>query len=113
AVFSRIEPYLRTKKMGPAWSPYAAPSKNEPYTELGPTENQTVLGGELIPHQENRAVFSVDTLTSGTVSVLTASKQVEIQLISPSGKVYTKQDAVVTTGDDTFFKGAFIHTFQI
>ncbi|MBG9832386.1 hypothetical protein ABE50_32320 [Bacillus wiedmannii] len=58
-------------------------------------------------------MFSVDTLTSGTVSVLTASKQVEIQLISPSGKVYTKQDAVVTTGDDTFFKGAFIHTFQI
>ncbi|HDR3658631.1 TPA: hypothetical protein QCO67_005186 [Bacillus cereus] len=113
AVFSRIEPYLRTKKMGPAWSTSAAPSTNEPYTELGTTENQTVLGGELIPHQENRAVFSVDTLTPGTVSILTASKQVEIQLISPSGKVYNKQDAVVTTGDDTFFKGAFIHTFQI
>lgn len=96
--------------MGPAWSTSAAPSTNEPYTELGTTENQTVLGGELIPHQENRAVFSVDTLTPGTVSILTASKQVEIQLISPSGKVYNKQDAVVTTGDDTFLKGPlFIH----
>ncbi|WP_230876760.1 hypothetical protein [Bacillus sp. SRB3LM] len=99
--------------MGPAWSPSATPSKNEPYTELGPTENQTVVGRELIPHQENRAVFSVDTLTPATVSILTASKQIEIQLISPSGKVYNKQDAVVTTGDDTFFKGAFIHTFQL
>nr|WP_170957387.1 hypothetical protein [Bacillus thuringiensis] len=113
AVFSRIEPYLRTKKMVKAWSPSSAPSTNEPYTELGTTENQTILGGELMPHQENQAVFSVDTLTPGTVSILTASKQVDIQLISPSGKVYNKQEAVETTGDDTFFKGAFIHTFQI
>ncbi|MBG9580635.1 hypothetical protein ABE42_15840, partial [Bacillus thuringiensis] len=44
AVFSRIEPYLRTKKMEKTWSPPSAPSTNEPYTELGPTENQTVLG---------------------------------------------------------------------
>ncbi|WP_438357234.1 esterase/lipase family protein [Bacillus toyonensis] len=113
AVFSRIEPYLRTKKMGEELLASSSPSTNEPYTELGMTENQTVLGGELVPHQENRATFSVDTLTPGTVSILTASKQVEIQLISPSGKVYNKQEAVLTTGDDTFFKGSSIHTFQI
>ncbi|WP_269061754.1 hypothetical protein [Bacillus sp. SRB3LM] len=26
------------------------PSMSEPYTELGTTENQTILGVELIPH---------------------------------------------------------------
>ncbi|OPA12367.1 esterase/lipase family protein [Bacillus cereus] len=113
AVFSRIEPYLRTKKMGKSWSPSSAPSTNELYTELGTTENQTVLGGELIPRQENHAVFFVDTLTPGTVSILTASKPTEIQLISPSGTVHNTQDTVVTKGNDTFFKGAFIHTFEI
>ncbi|PGW57873.1 esterase/lipase family protein [Bacillus thuringiensis] len=113
AVFSRIEPYLQTKKIGKAWSPSSALSTNDSYPESGTTENQTVLGGELIPNQENRAVFSVDTLTPGIVSILTASKQVEIQLISPSGKIYKKQDALVTKGNDNFFKGAFIHMFQI
>nr|WP_230876810.1 hypothetical protein [Bacillus sp. SRB3LM] len=74
-VFSRIEPYLLKKE---SWSTFSAPSTNKLYTELGTKENQTVLGGELIPHQENCAVFSVDTLTPGTVSILTVNKQVEM-----------------------------------
>nr|WP_128857024.1 hypothetical protein [Bacillus sp. CDB3] len=113
AVFSRIEPYLRTKKMGKAPLPPSSPSHDKQYAEMDTIENQTVLGGELIPHKENRATFSVDTLTPGTVSILTATKNVDIQLISPSGKIYNKQDAVLTTGEDLFFKGAFIQTFQV
>ncbi|MEK4418608.1 esterase/lipase family protein [Bacillus sp. FSL K6-0268] len=111
AVFARIEPYLQTKEMGK--ERLSSSFMNKSYTALGTTENQTVLGGELIPHQDNYATFSVDTLTSGTVSILTANKQVEVQLISPTGTVYNKQEAVLTADKDTFFKGASIHTFQL
>ncbi len=36
--------------MGKEWLSAASLSMNKPYTDLGTTENQTVLGGELIPN---------------------------------------------------------------
>ena len=56
---------------------------------------------------------AVDKKAEGIVSVLTASSHVEIQLMSPKGKVYTNKDSVITTGEgESFFNGATIRTFK-
>ncbi|MGU3443552.1 esterase/lipase family protein [Bacillus cereus] len=110
AVFSRIEPYLQNTHKKNA---LISSSLSHPNDQMGLTENQTILGGELLPHNQNHATFTVDTETQATVSVLTATNNVDIQLISPAGNRYTKKDAILTMGDDSFFKGASIQTFQI
>ncbi|CAI8870656.1 hypothetical protein BHU24_16065 [Bacillus pseudomycoides] len=113
AVFSRIEPYLRTSTA--TFVPYTLNNNaRELVNDLNTTSNQTVLGGELIQNKWIDQTFAVDTKTEGVVSVLTASSEVKIQLISPSGKVYTDEDSKVTIGDETsYFKGASIRTFKI
>lgn len=42
---------------------------------------------------------AVDKKAEGIVSILTASSDVEVQMISPKGKVYTNKDSVITTGE--------------
>lgn len=110
AVFSRIEPYLQNTHTKNA---LISPSLPHPNDQMELTENQTILGGELLPHTKSHATFTVDTETQATLSVLTATNNVDIQLISPAGNRYTKKDAILTMGDDSFFKGASIQTFQV
>ncbi|PFN01803.1 lipase family alpha/beta hydrolase [Bacillus cereus] len=113
AVFSRIEPYLRTSTV--TFDPLYTLSSNREFVDnLNTTSNQTILGGELEPNKWIDQSIAVDTKTEGVVSVLTASSEVKIQLISPSGKVYTNKDSKFTVGDETsYFKGASIRTFKI
>ncbi|WP_429712854.1 lipase family alpha/beta hydrolase [Bacillus rhizoplanae] len=113
AVFSRIEPYLRNTS---AVASIANESILFEESQKNPAvnANQTVLGGPLTSNSWVEQTFAVDAVTDGNISVLTASPDVKIQLIAPSGKVYTNQNSKVTTGEEyAYFSGATIRTFQI
>ncbi|MCI0765108.1 hypothetical protein [Bacillus sp. TL12] len=113
AVFSRIESYLRTSTATSVPS-YTLNHNREFVDNLNTTSNQTILGGELEPNKWIDQTIAIDAKTEGVISVLTASSEVKIQLISPSGKVYTNEDSKSTVGDETsYFKGASIRTFKI
>ncbi|WP_413789186.1 lipase family alpha/beta hydrolase [Bacillus yunxiaonensis] len=112
AVFSRIEPYLRNT------SAIASIANENIFEEsqknLAVNANQTVLGGSLTPNNWVEQTFAIDTVTDGNISVLTASPDVQIQLIAPSGKVYTNQSSKATMGEEyAYFNGATIRTFQV
>ncbi len=112
AVFSRIEPYLHNTS-----SVASIANENifeESQKNLAVNANQTVLGGPLTPNSWVEQTFAVDTVTDGNVSVLTASPDVQMQLIAPSGKVYTNQNSKAATGEEyAYFSGATIRTFQV
>ncbi|WP_242144754.1 MULTISPECIES: hypothetical protein [unclassified Bacillus cereus group] len=112
AVFSRIEPYLRTSQVKVPSNFHSV--SNEISNNTNPPSNQTILGGALPQHNWVNQPFVVDRKTEGTVSILTASSEVKIELLSPSGKIYTNKDSVTTIGEEeSYFKGASIHTFQL
>ncbi len=49
----------------------------------------------------------------GIVSVLTASSDVEVQMVSPKGKTYANKDSAITISEgESFFNGATIRTFK-
>ncbi|EEL90643.1 PGAP1 [Bacillus cereus AH1273] len=113
AVFARIEPYLRTANVPVPVLLAPSNSSEEKVEQLNTTSNQAILGGELSQNQWVGQTVAVDKKAEGVVSVLTASSDVEIQLISPKGKVYTNKDSAVSTGEgESFFKGATIRTFK-
>jgi len=113
AVFARIEPYLRTANVPVPVLLATSNSSEEKVEQLNTTSNQAILGGELSQNQWVGQTVAVDKKAEGVVSVLTASSDVEIQLISPKGKVYTNKDSAVSTGEgESFFKGATIRTFK-
>ncbi len=113
AVFARIEPYLRTVNV-PVPALLAPSNSSEDKAEqLNTTSNQAILGGELSQNEWVGQTVAVDKKAEGVVSILTASSDVEIQLISPKGKVYTNKDSAVSTGEgESLFKGATIRTFK-
>lgn len=113
AVFARIEPYLRTANVPVPVLLVPSNSSEEKIEQLNTTSNQAILGGELSQNQWVGQTVAVDKKAEGVVSVLTASSDVEIQLISPKGKIYTNKDSAVSTGEgESFFKGATIRTFK-
>lgn len=113
AVFARIEPYLRTVNV-PVPALLAPSNSSEDKAEqLNTTSNQAILGGELSQNEWVGQTVAVNKKAEGVVSILTASSDVEIQLISPKGKVYTNKDSAVSTGEgESLFKGATIRTFK-
>jgi hypothetical protein len=113
AVFARIEPYLRTANVPVPALLAPSNSSEEKVEQLNKTSNQAILGGELSQNQWVGQTVAVDKKAEGVVSILTASSDVEIQLISPKGKVYTNKDSAVSTGEgESLFKGATIRTFK-
>ncbi|MDC2866131.1 esterase/lipase family protein [Bacillus sp. BP-3] len=112
AVFSRIEPYLR----GASPSPSIVNENifEESQKSLAANANQTVVGGELPSNSWVEQTFAVDIVTDGSISVLTANPNAQIQLIAPSGKVYTNQSSKAAIGEEyAYFNGATIRTFQV
>lgn len=108
-VFLRIEPYLRTastnnmKKGGEA----------EKKEIIESASNQVLLGGPLTQNKQVDHTFSVDSTTDGVISILTASQQVDVQFVSPTGKTYHLNNSQVKTGKDNFyFRGAYVQTFE-
>ncbi|TKI92154.1 hypothetical protein FC699_20605, partial [Bacillus wiedmannii] len=79
-------------------------SSNENIEQLNTTSNQNILGGELPQNQWIEQTVTVDKKAEGIVSILTASSDVEVQMMSPKGKMYTNKDSVITTGEgESFF----------
>ncbi|WP_088345931.1 esterase/lipase family protein [Bacillus cereus] len=113
AVFARIEPYLRTTNVGLPALVASSTSSNENLEQLNTTSNQNILGGELPQNQWIEQSISVDKKAEGIVSVLTASSDVEVQMVSPKGKIYANKDSAITTSEgESFFNGATIRTFK-
>lgn len=113
AVFARIEPYLRTVNVPVPALLAPSNSSEDKVEQLNTTSNQAILGGELSQNEWVGQTVAVDKKAEGVVSILTASSDVEIQLISPKGKVYTNKDSAVSTGEgESLFKGATIRTFK-
>ncbi|WP_044641649.1 esterase/lipase family protein [Risungbinella massiliensis] len=110
-VFSRIEPKLRTATINSTNQNLATYQSEQPIMS---SSNQTVLGGPLVKNKWDKQTFVVDTKTDGDISVLTATSDTQVKLISPSGKVYTNKNSNVVTGTDQFyFIGAHVQTFQL
>ncbi|ASI72578.1 esterase/lipase family protein [Bacillus cereus] len=113
AVFARIEPYLRTTNVGLPALVASSTSSNENLEQLNTTSNQNILGGDLPQNQWIEQSISVDKKAEGIVSVLTASSDVEVQMVSPKGEIYANKDSAITTGEgESFFNGATIRTFK-
>lgn len=113
AVFSRIEPYLRSDSIA------GVPSLNTNSTlqvqdEIIKTDiSQTVHGGMLQQHAWIEQTFNVNESTSGNVTIYTASDDVEVELISPSDQTYLPSLQVNSTENkSSFFSGATIQTFK-
>ncbi len=90
-MFSRIEPYLRTSNVAVPALVASSTSSNENIEQLNTTSNQNILGGELPQNQWIEQTVTVDKKSEGIVSILTASSNVEVQMISPKGKMYTNK----------------------
>lgn len=112
-VFSRIEPYLRTVT-APSITTTQAFASQSSDEQLVTDSNQAITGGPLAKSKWTKSTISVDSVTDGVISVLTASSNVNVQLVSPSGKIYTSKNSKVTkTKDDFYFKGASVQTFHL
>ncbi|MEX3713292.1 alpha/beta fold hydrolase [Cytobacillus horneckiae] len=109
AVFSRIEPQLRTASIaGVSMKSKAAIDKEQ---VISTEESYYVHGGQLLQNQTVSNRFFVNDETLEHVNVLTASANDHIKMISPSGKVY--QSIADISGEETsFFNGAAIHSFK-
>ncbi|WP_285767017.1 hypothetical protein [Peribacillus sp. SI8-4] len=113
AVFSRIEPYLRSASI--AFVPGMDIQHNLHAEEetIVSALSQTVRGGELQQNAWNEQSFHVDEAFPAAITIYTASKNVEIEVISPSNQKHTLSTIATKVKNETsFFKGATIHTFN-
>lgn len=113
AVFSRIEPYLRST------STTGIPDFNVNYKErveddvITTALAQTVLGDVLKQNVWIEQSFHVNESAPGNITIYTASDDVEVELISPSNKKYSPSLKVDSAKNETsFFNGATIQTFN-
>lgn len=112
-VFSRIEPVLRTSTFTATATPVTMMAASENQT-IESANNQVIFGGPLTKNRTSGKSFAIDRKTNATLSVLTATAHTKVQLISPSGKIYTKKNSkVVTTRDQDAFRGAYVQTFHL
>ncbi|MBA4494802.1 hypothetical protein ACFO25_03360 [Paenactinomyces guangxiensis] len=112
ASFARIEPTLRTaaaagtalKNTGAA-AASAQPASDEQY----------IHGGSLSANQAVEREVAVDSTSPEAVfTILTKSPDVEVTLISPTGKSYSKTNKEYFAATDReFFAGASIQAFRI
>ncbi|WP_370874981.1 esterase/lipase family protein [Cytobacillus purgationiresistens] len=109
AVFSRIEPHLRTSSItGVTTSNSDSVVKNE---MISTEDSYYVHGGPLGQNKWVEESFYVGKDSLGQVSVLTASPNTKVELISPSGKTF-KSNFVISGEETSFFNSAAIHTFK-
>lgn len=113
AVFSRIEPYLRSTSIA------GIPGLNVNYKEnveddvITTALSQTVLGDVLQQNVWNEQSFHVNEAAPSDITIYTATNDVEVELISPSNKKYRPSLKVQSAKNQTsFFNGATIQTFN-
>ncbi|MFD9625767.1 esterase/lipase family protein [Peribacillus muralis] len=114
AVFSRIEPYLRSASI--AFVPIMDIQHKLQAEEdkvITSSLSQTVIGGSLQKNAWNEQSFVVDEAVPGTITIYTASKDVEIEVVSPSNKRHSLSPIIHSGKNETsFFHGATIQTFN-
>jgi len=111
AVFSRIEPYLRTASVAGVSN-----TINDSVTDemIKTAVSQYIHGGALVQNDWVEQSFSVGNSTAGNITVLTASESVEIEVISPTGIVSLGKSVTKPILDEaTIFQGATSHTFSL
>lgn len=115
-VFDRIEPYLRSTSVVPLSQMQAVSSMNEMEDEKAETQHDMfVHGGPLNAGEAvEQNVWVQPGSTKGVFNILTKSEQVNVTLVSPSGKVYNSSSAEYNkTEDKSFFVGATLQSFHV
>lgn len=111
AAFAEIDSVLRSAQ--------AVETKQDSRQEASPPNEESadhfVRGGPITASQLTEETIPVDASSEQVLfTVLTKSPEVEIQLISPTGKVYTEtSDTFSRATDETFFQGAAIQMFHL
>jgi hypothetical protein len=112
ASFSQIDPVLRTAAASSVVTTAAKPATQD----TDPAADQTyVHGGPLTTGKTEVQTVPVETgLAQAVFAVLTKGSDVNVSLVSPSGKVYKKGNPVYSSGiDQDFFKGATVQEFRV
>ncbi|MFD6209174.1 MULTISPECIES: alpha/beta fold hydrolase [unclassified Peribacillus] len=113
AVFPRIEPYLRSASTVELPSVIVKYKQQVEDDVITTALAQTVLGGELQQNIWNEQSFHVNEAAPGMITIYTASKDVEVELISPSNKRHSPSVKVHSAKNEaSFFNGATIQTFN-
>ncbi|MDR0269917.1 hypothetical protein [Paenibacillus sp.] len=110
AVFSRIEPYLRTA------STEGATTTINQSMNLDETlkSSELIHGGTLDPNDWVEESFNVDEATKGNIVLYTATDDGEAELISPTGQVYTASFLTPSDqGETSLFPSASIQAFEL
>ncbi|MGE7602932.1 esterase/lipase family protein [Peribacillus sp. NPDC097675] len=112
AVFSRIEPYLRSSSTAGVASLSEQPAEEE--ENISTTHNQIIHGGSLETNKWIEQSFSLNEATAdGEVTIYTATADVETEMISPSGIVYSQSHvSQASKGETSFLGGAYVHTLK-
>ncbi len=111
AVFSRIEPYLRTASVAGTSNVLNSSEADE---LIKTAASHYIHGGELVQNDWVKHSFSVGNSTAGNITVLTASESVEVEVISPSGMVSPGKSITKSILDEAaIFPGATSHTFSL
>ena len=111
AVFSRIEPYLRTASVAGTSNILNSSETDE---LIKTAASQYIHGGELVQNNWVEQSFSVGHSTAGNITLLTASDRVNVEVISPSGIVSPGKVVSKSILDEAeIFPGATSHTFSL
>ena len=111
AVFSRIEPYLRTASVAGVSNTINDSATDE---MIKTAVSQYIHGGALVQNDWVEQSFSVGNSTAGNITILTASESVEVEVISPTGIVSPSKSVTKPILDEaTIFQGATTHTFSL
>lgn len=111
AAFSEIDSVLRSGQL------VSTPQESGQVISPPAEENAShfVRGGPIASGQLTEETIPVDANSEEVLfTVLTKSPEVEVQLISPTGKVYTEtSDTFSRDTDESFFQGAAIQMFHL
>ncbi|MGE6376732.1 lipase family alpha/beta hydrolase [Peribacillus muralis] len=112
AVFSRIEPYLRSATVALVPDMDIQSKLQAEDNIITSALSQTVHGGYLQQNAWKEQSFRVDDeAVPGTIAIYTASKDVEIEVVSPSNKRYSLSPVTSAVKNEmSFFNGATIQT---
>ncbi|TCS95909.1 esterase/lipase family protein [Hazenella coriacea] len=109
--FAKIESVLRSSSL------VQSQTSVKPSMETSPEsvdQEQWVDGAPLSPNQiVEKTLYIEENSSEANIQVLTKSKAVQVQLVSPSGKVYKQQNANRNTTDQAFFAGAHVKSFHV
>lgn len=110
--FARIEPVLRSTNL--VQSQMAGVEKSIEQSQADVNQEQWIDGDSLSPNLAvEKPLYIEENSSEATIQILTKSKEVQVQLVSPTGTVYQPQSGVQNPSDQGFFVGAHAQTFRV